>query len=62
MAQYVPRGSTSDAVTGEDAQEDVQVAVPTSFSSEADHVGDSETAGHGEGEGEHGGDGDDTGR
>ena len=58
MAQYVSCGCPSDAVTGENAEEDVQVAVPTSFSSEADHVGDFETAG----EGEHGGDRGDTGR
>lgn len=45
MAEYVPRGSASDAITSEDTEEDVQVAVPTSVSGEADHVGDSDTAG-----------------
>lgn len=45
MAQYVPRGGTPDAITGEDAEADVQVAFPTSVSGEADHVGDYETAG-----------------
>ncbi|KAI3823834.1 hypothetical protein L1987_05278 [Smallanthus sonchifolius] len=41
----VPRRSSSHAVAGEDSQEDVQVALPSSVSSEADHVGDFETEG-----------------